>query len=296
MPDTPSTGPTSAEAQAATAVAPTSVLGGTMPTALGIARLNHRFSFPPGGEALYRRIASLFELDEDDEFLVAACRHGVGARYLADRTDASGAGVDPDAELIDLATTWTRERDLSHRLHFDTAPLTDLPYQDAVFDFTLGEIEMGAAPDPEAAVRELARVTRPMGTVVLVQLVWMKKLEPERHGSVVRRLGVRPYLAMEWKQMLRDAGVVELHTEDWSTAAGSPGQPAVLGGLAAFFLLRGKLAVLPGAWRRWGWRGVRMTFSLERELRRLFLEEKVLGVSMIKGTRWSEEPGDGPDT
>ncbi len=290
MPDTPNAGFASTEAAEATAVAPTSMLEGAAPTALGIARLNVGFSFPPGGEALYRRIASLFEIGPEHEFLVVGCRHGMGAHYLARRTDASGAGLDPDPELIERATARTREHGLADRLHFDLGPLTELPYQDAVFDFTLGEIDVGAAADPEAAVREMVRVTRPMGTVVLVQLVWTKKLDAERTGAVVRRLGVRPYMAMEWKQMLRDAGVVALHIEDCSTAAGSPGEPAVLGGLAAFFSLRGKLAVLPGAWRRWGWRGVRMTFSLDRQLRRLFLEEKVLGVSMIKGTRWREEP------
>lgn len=266
----------------------------TEPTALALARLDRRFVFPPGGEALYRRIANLYELGEGQEFLVVACRNGVAAHYLAERTGAQGAGVDPDPALIDLATARARDRGMAGQIHFDAAPLTDLPYQDAVFDFTLAEIDVGAAGDPAAAVAEAARVTRAMGTVVLVQLVWTRKLEPEGEEAVVARLGVRPFLAMEWKQMLRDAGVVDLHVEDWSSAAVPQGQPPLVpGGLLAFFSLRGKLALVPSAFRRWGWRGVRTAFSVERDLRRWLLEENLLGVSVIKGTRWTGDTAGG---
>lgn len=267
------------------------------PTALALARLDRRFVFPPGGEALYRRIASLYELGAGQEYLVAGCRNGVAAQYLAARTGAHGAGVDPDPALIELATVRARDRGMAGQIHYDAAPLTDLPYQDAVFDFTLAEIDVGAAGDPAVAVAEAARVTRAMGTVVLVQLVWTRKLEPEQEEAVVRRLGVRPFLAMEWKQMLRDAGVVDLHIEDWSSAAAPQGQPPLVpGGLAAFFSLRGRLALLPPAFRRWGWRGVRTALSLERDLRRWLLEENLLGVSVIKGTRWTDSDGDGGGT
>lgn len=286
MPDTRDrSGPAAPAADAADG--PASVPDLDTPTALALARLDHRFTFPPGGEALYRRITSLYELGEGDEFLVVGCRHGVTAQYLVDRAAAHGAGVDPDAGLVELATARARDRGLEGQLHYDAAPLTDLPYQDAVFDFVLAEIELGAAVDAEAAVREVARVTRPMGTVVLVQLVWMQKLDPAREAAVVKRLGIRPSLAMEWKQMLRDAGVVELRIEDWSTAAAPQGQVFWPGGLAAFFSMRGKLALLPGALRRWGWRGARAAFLLERDLRRWLFEEKVLGLSVIKGTRWT---------
>lgn len=257
------------------------------PTALEVARLSPRRVLPGGGD-LYRQIARMFELDSEQEFLVVPGCRGLAARFLVELTGAVGAAVDPDAELVAAATALAKEGKLGDRLHYDQSPLTELPYQDAVFDFTLGESDLSGA-EPARAVAELARVTRPMGTVVLVQFVWLKKLDPHRQEAIVRRLGVQPLLAMEWKQLMREAGVVDLHTEDWSDAAARLRQPAVLGPLAVFFSLRGTLSLLPRAWRRWGLRGVLTALSVGPELRRLLADEKVLGVSLIKGTRWEPE-------
>ncbi|MBW3552587.1 MAG: methyltransferase domain-containing protein [Gemmatimonadetes bacterium] len=258
------------------------------PSAVGLTRLSKRLSFPPGGEALYRNILRLVALSPEDEFVIVPCGRGVSALFVARATDAIGSGADPDASLVDVASDRAKNAGIGDRLHFETAPLDNLPYQDAVFDLALGEVELGAAADPPAAVRELARVTRPGGTVVLIQLVWTRAVDPQRSADLVERLGVRPQLVVEWKQMLRAAGITDLVVEDWSDAASSQDQPSVLGGLAELFTLQGKLRLLPRAWKRWGWKGVRAVLSREQELRRLLQEERVLGISLIKGTRTGE--------
>lgn len=258
------------------------------PSAVGLTRLSKRLSFPPGGEALYRNILRLVALSPEDEFVIVPCGRGVSALFVARATDAIGSGADPDASLVDVASDRAKNAGIGDRLHFETAPLDNLPYQDAVFDLALGEVELGAAADPPAAVRELARVTRPGGTVVLIQLVWTRAVDPQRSADLVERLGVRPQLVVEWKQMLRAAGITNLVVEDWSDAASSQDQPSVLGGLAELFTLQGKLRLLPRAWKRWGWKGVRAVLSREQELRRLLQEERVLGISLIKGTRTGE--------
>ncbi len=273
----------------------TDALHAHTPSAMGLTRLSTRLSFPPGGEVLYRSILRGVELSDASEFVVVPCGRGRGALFIAEATGAAGAGTDPDPVMVEVATRRVRRADLAERLHFETAPLEELPYQDAVFDLALGEIELGAARDPAAAVRELVRVTRPGGAVVLVQLVWTRALEAERQAELVERLGVRPLVVVEWKQLLREAGVEGVMVEDWSDAASSQSQPSVLGGLAELFTLRGKLRLLPRAWKRWGWQGVRVVLSRERELRHLVEEERVLGVSLIRGTLPAEpieEAGD----
>ncbi|MFO7894609.1 MAG: methyltransferase domain-containing protein [Longimicrobiales bacterium] len=260
------------------------------PSAAGLTRLSTRLSFPPGGEALYRSIVRLLDLSERSQFLLAPCGRGRSALFVAEATGAAGAGVDPDPLMVAVAGERAKKADLAERLHFEQAPLHELPYQDGVFDVALAEIELGAARDPDEAVRELVRVIRPGGTVVLVQLIWLRALEEERRQELVEQLGVRPLMLVEWKQMLREAGIVDLVVEDWSDPAASRSRPSVLGGLAELFTLRGKLLLLPRAWRRWGWRGVRAVLSRERELRRLLKDERVLGVTLIKGTRAAAEP------
>lgn len=240
-------------------------------------------AFPAGGEALYRTILQLAELSSDSEFLLVPSGRGKSARFIAERTGASGAGADPDDQMVAAASERAKAKGLAGRLHFEHAPLDDLPYQDAVFDLALAEIELAGAPDPGAAVRELARVTRPRGWIVLIQLVWLDSVEPSRREDLVKRLGVRPRMVMEWKQMLRDAGVVDIQVEDWANTAGPARRLPVLDGLAELFTMQGKLRLLPRAWRRWGWAGVRAVLSRERELRRLLQEERVLGVAVIRG-------------
>jgi SAM-dependent methyltransferase len=250
-------------------------------------------AFPAHGVALYRSILRLTELSPASEFLLVPSGRGKSARFIAETTGASGAGTDPDAEMVAVASERAKAKGLSPTLHFEQAPLEDLPYQDAVFDVALAEIELAGAPEPQAAVRELARVTRPGGWIVLIQLVWLGTVEPERREEMVARLGVRPRMVMEWKQMLRDAGVVDVQVEDWASQAGPARRLPVLDGLAELFTMQGKLRLLPRAWRRWGWPGVRAVLSRERELRRLLQEERLLGVAVIRGRRSGAGDGEG---
>jgi hypothetical protein len=152
----------------------------------------------------------------------------------------------------------------------------------------IGEMGLAAAADPAAAVRELARVVRPMGCVALVQLIWTGNVGPERRDMLVSHLGARPLFLVEWKQLLRDAGVVDLKVEDWSDTP-SPFRPRVSAPFPDFselFSLRERIAILRRARRRWGWRGVRGAVLREREVHRLLTRERVLGLSLIVGTRW----------
>jgi SAM-dependent methyltransferase len=259
---------------------------GAHPTILALARLGPRRRFPVAAAELYRHIARVIELGPEQEFVVVPCGRGATAEFLATSTGAAGAGVDPDRDLIEAASAHAREARLEGRLHFEQAPLTDLPYQDEVFDITIGEIGLGAAADPAAAVRELVRITRPMGTVVLIQLTWTGSVEPARREALVEELGVRPLLLVEWKQLLRSAGVVDLYVEDW-TDAGTPARnPWPFGGLLELRSLRDRTTVLWRAWRAWGWPGVRLALRATAEVRTLFARERSLGLSVIKGVRW----------
>jgi ubiquinone/menaquinone biosynthesis C-methylase UbiE len=253
------------------------------PSAVGLRRLSARLSFPPGGETLYRSVLRQAGVAAESEFLIVPSGRGRAARFIAETTGSAGTGVDPDAQMVSVATERAKATGLGSRLHFEQAPLHDLPYQDAVFDMVLGEIEVAAAAEPESVLRELVRVARPGGTLVLIQLVWVRPPDDDRREELVERLGVRPLMVVEWKQLLKEAGVVDVQVEDWSDLAGSPRRMPLLGGLSELFSVRGKLWLLPRAWHRWGWRGVWATFSRESDLRQLLDQDRVLGVVVIRG-------------
>jgi SAM-dependent methyltransferase len=272
------------------------------PSALGLARLSQGQAFPPGGEALYRHLIRLVEPQPGQELLVVPSGPGTVAQFLSDATGLPVSGVDPDEELVAGAVARAKEAGAAGRLHYEHAPFVDLPYKDEVFDIVLGEIGLAAADDPAAAVRELVRTVRAMGTVVLVQLTWTQQVEGVRRDVLIEHLGARPFLLVEWKQMLRDAGVVDLHVEDWSHAVASANTLSAAGVLEQFTSLPDKLRILYRGWRRWGLAGVRELLAREQEMRRLVRKERVLGLSVIRGTRWrgaeaaSGEAARGPET
>lgn len=258
------------------------------PSVLDLVRLSPQPVFPPGGEALYRQIGLLTEMGPGKELLDAACGRGISTAFLASTYGIEGVGVDADPALVAEAENRARSLGLDGKLNFQQASADDLPYQDDIFDVTIGEVGLAATIDPAAAVRELARVTKPLGSVVLVQLVWTGNVEPEGRDILVQHLGARPLLLVEWKQVLRDAGCVDLHVEDWSDYT-SPIRPLISGpfhDLARIFTMRQKLTILRRALRRWGWRGVRGAIAREQEIHRLLTRQRALGLSMIRGVKW----------
>jgi SAM-dependent methyltransferase len=255
---------------------------------LDLVRLSAELVFPPGGESLYRQIARLTDLQPDEVVLDAACGRGISTEFLASTYGVEAHGIDADPLLVEEAEARTRSLEQGARLHFQGGPLGDLPYKDGIFDVAIGEVGLASIVDPGQAVRELARVTRSMGSVVLVQLIWTGHVDEERREILVQHLGARPLLLVEWKQLMRDAGVVDLHVEDWSDYH-SPFRPAVTGpfhDIAQIFSLRQKLSILRRAMQRWGWRGVRGAVVREQEIHQLLTRQRVLGLTLIKGTRW----------
>lgn len=263
------------------------------PTILGLARLGRYRPRTAGGLELYRHIARMIELGPELEFMVAPCGRGGTVQFLVESTDAAGAGVDPDRGSIEAANAHALEARLSERLHFEQGRLDDLPYQDEVFDAVIGEIGVAATEDPAAVIRELVRVTKPMGTVVLIQFTWTGNVSAERKEELIEMLGVRPLLLVEWKQLLRAAGVVDLYVEDWSDPRPAAQQPWPLGGTVDANLLMGRIGLLFRAWRRWGWRGFWLAVRAGHEMRALLTQERILGLTVIKGTKWQLVPDQG---
>lgn len=255
---------------------------------LDLIRLSPTPIFPAGGEEMYRQIARLTDMMPGCEVLDAACGRGVSTLFLAESYGVEAAGVDSNPWLVREAEERARAAGIDGRVHFQSAPLDDLPYKDGIFDIAIGEIGLAALADPGRAIRELVRVTKPMGAVVLIQLTWTGNVDPLRRELLVEYLGARPMILVEWKQLLRDAGVVELLVEDWSDARASfrPAPRTPFPDFSEMFSLREKFSILRRALQRWGWRGVRGAILREQEIHRLLAHERVLGLSLIRGTRW----------
>src|ERR1700759_2037731 len=60
---------------------------------------------------------------------------------------------------------YAKARGADHRINFQTADACAMPFADGTFDLTLSMLVLAFIPEPQRAVREMVRVTKPGGTV-----------------------------------------------------------------------------------------------------------------------------------
>jgi ubiquinone/menaquinone biosynthesis C-methylase UbiE len=96
--------------------------------------------------------------------LDVACGTGVVTRAAADRVAPSGraVGVDLNEAMLQVA------RRVRPDVEFRRADAAALPFPDGSFDAVLSQMALMFFPDPAAALREMARVAAPGGTVALL--------------------------------------------------------------------------------------------------------------------------------
>jgi SAM-dependent methyltransferase len=236
------------------------------------------------GEELYREVASLVEAGPGKEILVSGAGEGETSEWLAAKTGAAVTGVDSNGERVERAEARARELQASLPLSYEQAPLDDLPHETGVFDAAIADPLLSAAGEPARAVAELARVTKPMGSVVLLQLTWSSEMSESAREMLVDRLGLRPHLLIEWKHMMREAGLVEIQVQDW-TDAGAKASPADADEEPTLTWQQ-KVQIAGRAWRQLGWKGARAAVERERALLKELTRERALGFQLIKGVKW----------
>jgi SAM-dependent methyltransferase len=263
-----------------------------VPAVLRLVQMAVQGKWRATGEDLYREVARITEAGPGKEIVVSGCGDGVTTEWLALRTGAAVTGVDADGESVEIAEARARALPTPLPITYQQSSLDDLPHETAVFDVAVGEPALSAAADPGRAVAELVRVTRPMGMVVLLQPTWSSDISAEARELVVERLGLRPFLLVEWKQMLREAGVVEVQVQDWTSGApGGGARPtgAVPAQGLPFLTWQQKMHIMGRAWRRWGWREARGAVERETTLLRALSRERSIGFQLLKGVKWPYE-------
>ncbi|MGD2134909.1 MAG: class I SAM-dependent methyltransferase [Gemmatimonadales bacterium] len=225
-------------------------------------------------EAIHRRLAQLVEPAPDQEVVWIGSGSGRSVLWWAGRFGTHIHGVEPDAAAVDEAEEQTRRAGLQRLVSFQTAAPTELPHEEQVFDVTVVNLLHLLGCDGEAVLREAGRVARPMSTVLALAPSWLST-PSEADRAQVAALGFCPQLVVEWKSFFRQAGVVDLSVED-----------AALDGR---WIAQGLVGFLIRGWRAARWAGVRAVLSREMRAFRSLARRRVLGLSIIKGTRWPHE-------
>lgn len=222
-------------------------------------------------EPIHRRLAHLAEAGPGQEVVWVGCGSGRSVFWWAERFSTHVEGVDPDNAAIDAAEKTARAVGLQRLATFQTAGSDDLPHEAQVFDVTVVNMLYLAGADGGAVLREVGRVARPMSTVMALVPSWLSTPDPE-DARRLQELGLKPQLLVEWKSFFRAGGIVELSVED----AAQDGS----------WISYGWVGLLVRGWRAARWTGLRAVMSPEFRTLRTLAMKRVLGLSIIKGTRW----------
>jgi SAM-dependent methyltransferase len=132
--------------------------------------------------------------------LDVGCGPGALATELADRLGGSNvAAVDPSSSFVDACRTRLPEVEVAQ------ASAEALPFDDRAFDVTLSQLVVNFISQPEAGVREMARITGPGGIVAacvwdyanemtLLRAFWDAAREVDPEGAATADEGV----VMRW--------------------------------------------------------------------------------------------------
>ncbi len=91
---------------------------------------------------------------------------GCGTGNLA--VELAGNPAFTSIEALDLSQayiSYAKAREADARINFQAADACNIPFADNTFDLTLSMLVLAFVPEPQRAVREMVRVTRPGGTV-----------------------------------------------------------------------------------------------------------------------------------
>ncbi len=118
---------------------------------------------------LLERYAAQLALPRSARVLEIGCGTGAVTRTLARRSGFSGTaiGVDQSAAFLEAARRFAAAEQVSEQVEFRLGDAHRLDFPDASFDAVIAHTLISHVTEPEAVLREMARVVRPGGTAVI---------------------------------------------------------------------------------------------------------------------------------
>ncbi len=153
------------------------------------------------------------------DVLEVGCGTGFFTHHAAIRLPGTPVtGLDIDAQRIEFARSMYDVPNLS----FQHGDLTSLPFEDDRFDLVFCRFVLVHYPNPDEALREMRRVTRPGGRIVVYDMihdgVWFSPSKPafdellSKTLAAMRERGMEPDQGLHLPVAMRCAGLREVQT------------------------------------------------------------------------------------
>jgi ubiquinone/menaquinone biosynthesis C-methylase UbiE len=172
---------------------------------------------------LKQRTYELMEMHNGARVLDVGCGPASDTIALADRVGADGfvIGVDSDKATIAEAERKAIAAGVGDRVRHRCVHSMQLPFPASEFDAARCERTFQYLVDPEFAMREIARVTRPGGKVVIADVDWGAGIVDSPHPQVAqilqdvlaRRVLPNGYAGRSLYRQMKQAGLQDIRTE-----------------------------------------------------------------------------------
>ncbi len=154
--------------------------------------------FGPVFEPGRRQVVEALDCRPGDEILEVGVGTGLSLRYYPPHARITGIDLSP--HMLARAGNQIRRHDLRN-VSLHAMDVQNLSFPDASFDKVAALYVASVVPDPETMMRELERVCRPGGEVVIVNHFtrpegWLAKAE-RTLAPLARSLGFRPLFPLE---------------------------------------------------------------------------------------------------
>jgi ubiquinone/menaquinone biosynthesis C-methylase UbiE len=127
--------------------------------------------------------------------------------------------VDPSPGMLTTVTEEARSRGL-RQIEVLQAGAESLPFEDATFDWVASRFSAHHWRFLEAGIREMRRVLRPGGYLLMIDTVGHEDALVDTHLQAIELLRdpshVRNRSAGEWRRIIEGAGLLELQQAQWS--------------------------------------------------------------------------------
>ncbi len=118
-----------------------------------------------------RRAVAALDPRPGERFLdVATGTADVALEILRRQPDATVVGLDPSRRMIDVGAAKARAAGVTGKMTLLPGDAQELPFPDATFDGTIIAFGIRNVPDRSLALAEMARVLRPGGRAVILEL------------------------------------------------------------------------------------------------------------------------------
>ncbi len=192
---------------------------------------------------LHRQIAAWLDLAPSSRILDAGCGGGGMTRLMASAVGSGGlvVGLDTNPELLEFGRAEVAGTELAERIRFQQGDMRNLPFEAREFDLVWCSRAVHGLPDQLAGLRELTRVLRPGGRLVIregglpfqflpfdlglgepglngrLQVAWTQRFANWRNS-----LPDKVAYPFGWSHMLREAGLSQVTPQSFLYEFTSP--------------------------------------------------------------------------